>query len=59
MFSNIKRCTKSVTRCQNGAALIEYSVLIGILVVAVITIITAVGGWMNTQWTTVNTLVNP
>ena len=59
MFSKIKRCAKSVTRCQNGAALIEYSVLIGILVVAVLTIITAVGGWMNTQWTSVNTLVNP
>jgi Flp pilus assembly pilin Flp len=34
-------------------------VLIGLLVVAALTVITAEGGWVNTQWTTVNTLVNP
>ncbi len=39
---------------ENGAALIEYTVLLGILVVAVIGIIAAVGTWVNTQWSTLN-----
>ncbi len=39
---------------ENGAALIEYTVLLGILVVAVIGIIAAVGTWVNTTWSTLN-----
>ena len=37
---------------EDGAALIEYTVLLGILVVAVIGTIALVGGWISTQWTT-------
>ena len=44
---------------ERGAALIEYSILIGLIAVAVITAITAIGGWITTQWTTLNTNVNP
>ena len=36
---------------ENGAALIEYTVLLGILLVAVIVTIVAVGGWISNQWT--------
>jgi len=39
---------------KEGAALIEYTVLIGILLVAVIATIIAVGGWVNGRWTTLN-----
>jgi pilus assembly protein Flp/PilA len=39
---------------EEGAALIEYTVLLGILVVAVIATIVAVGGWVNTKWTALN-----
>jgi pilus assembly protein Flp/PilA len=46
-------------RDEDGAALIEYTVLLGIMVVAVIATIIAVGGWINTQWTTLNTNINP
>jgi pilus assembly protein Flp/PilA len=35
---------------EDGAALIEYTVLIGILLVAVIAIILFVGSWISTQW---------
>jgi pilus assembly protein Flp/PilA len=35
---------------EDGAALIEYTVLLGILVVAVIATIGLVGGWINTKW---------
>lgn len=44
---------------ESGAALIEYTVLLGVLVVAVIATIAAVGGWVNTQWTALNTQLNP
>jgi pilus assembly protein Flp/PilA len=39
---------------EDGAALIEYTVLLGILVVAVISLIVAVGRWVNGRWSTLN-----
>ena len=38
-------------RDEDGAALIEYTVLLGILIVAVIATITLVGTWVTGQWT--------
>jgi len=35
---------------EDGAALVEYTVLLGILLVAVITTIGLVGGWVSGQW---------
>jgi pilus assembly protein Flp/PilA len=40
---------------EDGAALIEYTVLIGLMLVGVIATITLVGTWVGTQWTTLNT----
>jgi pilus assembly protein Flp/PilA len=40
---------------EEGTALMEYTILLGILVVAVITIITTLGGWIHTQWQTLCT----
>jgi pilus assembly protein Flp/PilA len=37
---------------EEGASLIEYTVLLGILLVAVIATIGAVGTWINGKWTT-------
>jgi pilus assembly protein Flp/PilA len=39
---------------EDGAALIEYTVLLAILLVAVIAVITGVGGWINNKWTNLN-----
>ena len=39
---------------EDGAALVEYTVLLGILLVAVILTIIAVGGWINGEWTALN-----
>jgi pilus assembly protein Flp/PilA len=39
---------------EDGAALIEYTVLLGILLVAVIVTIGLVGTWINGQWTNLN-----
>jgi pilus assembly protein Flp/PilA len=40
---------------EDGAALIEYTVLLGILLVAVIATIVLVGKWISAKWTTLNT----
>jgi pilus assembly protein Flp/PilA len=39
---------------EEGGALIEYTVLLAILLVAVIAIIAAVGGWVNNKWSHLN-----
>jgi pilus assembly protein Flp/PilA len=39
---------------EEGAALVEYTVLLGIMLVAVIATIVAVGGWVNGKWTALN-----
>ena len=40
---------------EDGAALIEYTVLLGILLVAVIAIIGGVGAWVSTSWASLST----
>jgi pilus assembly protein Flp/PilA len=43
-----------VRKDEDGAALIEYTVLLGILLVTVITTIGLVGTWINSKWTALN-----
>jgi pilus assembly protein Flp/PilA len=45
---------KRLYRDEDGAALLEYTVLLGILMVAVIAVIGSVGGWISNQWTNLN-----
>jgi Flp pilus assembly pilin Flp len=42
---------------QAGASLIEYSVLIGIILVLAFASVRGVGTWVNAQWTNLNTEV--
>jgi pilus assembly protein Flp/PilA len=42
---------KKLGKDEDGAALVEYTVLLGIMLVAVISTIVLVGGWVNTKWT--------
>jgi pilus assembly protein Flp/PilA len=39
----------------SGAALVEYSLLIGLITVAVVATIVVIGGWVATQWTDLQT----
>jgi pilus assembly protein Flp/PilA len=41
---------KSFAADEEGTALMEYTILLGILVVAVIAVITTLGGWIAAQW---------
>ena len=45
---------KQLKRDEDGASLIEYTVLLAILLIAVITIIAAVGTWISGRWDTLN-----
>jgi pilus assembly protein Flp/PilA len=40
---------------ENGAAMVEYSILIGIITAAVIGLIVVVGGYVTTAWSTLCT----
>jgi pilus assembly protein Flp/PilA len=51
---SIVKLIKQFKRDEDGASLIEYTVLLAILLVAVIAIIVAVGSWINTQWSVLN-----
>jgi pilus assembly protein Flp/PilA len=42
---------RGLRRDEEGAALIEYTVLLGIMLVAVIGTIVAVGTWITGKWT--------
>jgi len=41
---------KRLARDEAGATLVEYTVLLGVMLVAVISTIVLVGGWVNTKW---------
>ena len=40
---------------EDGAALLEYTVLLAVVLVAVIATIMAVGGWISDFWVNLNT----
>jgi len=46
----IVKIIKQLNSDESGAALIEYTVLLAILIVAVIVIITGVGQWVSAEW---------
>lgn len=41
---------RKIREDERGAALVEYSVLLGVMLVTVIGTIVLVGGWINTKW---------
>jgi pilus assembly protein Flp/PilA len=44
---------------ESGAALVEYSLLIGLITVGVVTLVIAVGGWVTGEWTQLRDAVAP
>jgi len=53
-MSKLANLIGRLRRDEDGAALIEYTVLLGIMIVAVIVTIIAVGNWINGKWTALN-----
>lgn len=58
MLKEMKSAARRFAKDENGAALIEYSVLIGIITVGVIATVVLVGNWVGTQWTTLDANLN-
>jgi len=46
----VLQLAKKLAKDDEGAALVEYTVLLGVMLVAVISTIVLVGGWVNTKW---------
>ncbi|MER8918182.1 Flp family type IVb pilin [Mesorhizobium sp. M0761] len=40
---------------ENGAAMVEYTILLGIITIAVIASIVVVGAWVGARWTALST----
>jgi pilus assembly protein Flp/PilA len=53
-FGGLKPILNRFKKDEDGAALIEYTVLLGILLIATIAIIVAVGGWISSEWHALN-----
>jgi pilus assembly protein Flp/PilA len=51
----MKKLLKQFAQEESGAAMVEYSILIGIITAAVIAIILGVGIYVKDQWTTLCT----
>ncbi len=51
LISLVRRLSKD----ESGASLIEYSILIGLITVAVILLVSNVGDWVVSQWTALDT----
>jgi pilus assembly protein Flp/PilA len=54
LLDQLKSYVSQFKKDEDGAALIEYTVLLGILLIAVIAVIGAVGVWINGQWAGLN-----
>lgn len=50
---------RSLRDDTEGATMIEYSLLIGLITVAMIVSLVFVGGWVTTQWQNLVTAITP
>ena len=44
---------------EDGAAMVEYTILLGMITIAVIASIVIVGAWVTGQWSTLATTLTP
>jgi pilus assembly protein Flp/PilA len=49
-MQNLVKLAKQFKSDENGAAFVEYTVLLGIMLVGVIVVIGTVGGQLHTYW---------
>ena len=57
VLDGLKPILNRFKKDEDGAALIEYTVLLGILLIATIAIIVAVGGWISGEWHALNAAI--
>jgi pilus assembly protein Flp/PilA len=49
-MSKALKLLNQVRKDEEGAALIEYTILLGVIAVAVIGFATTISGWISSQW---------
>lgn len=54
-MTSVLKFAKRFLADQNGAALVEYTVLVGIIMVTIMAAILAIGTWVANKWTNLNT----
>jgi pilus assembly protein Flp/PilA len=54
-MSSIIKFLNRLASDENGASMIEYTVLLAILLVAVIAVIAGVGQWISAEWASLST----
>ncbi|PBB89748.1 Flp family type IVb pilin [Mesorhizobium sp. WSM3864] len=54
-MNKLMTLTRQFRDDENGAAMVEYTILLGIITVAVIASIIVVGTWVSGKWTTLTT----
>ena len=57
MLDHFKTVVTEFKKDEEGAALVEYTVLLGILLVAVIALIAFIGGWISSQWSALSSAI--
>ena len=58
-MTKLAKIARRFRQDEDGAAMIEYSVLIGLITVATIAMIVAVGVWVTGAWTGLEAALNP
>ena len=53
-MQSIVNLVKQLMRDEDGASLIEYTVLLAIILIATIGLIAAVGTWVSGRWSALN-----
>ncbi len=54
-MSYLRNFIARLAKDEDGAALVEYSILIGLITVVVIAAVVFVGGWVEDQWAALQT----
>jgi pilus assembly protein Flp/PilA len=50
MLSKLQASYTHLLHSEDGVTMLEYTILLGIITVAVITSVAYAGGWVSTQW---------
>jgi pilus assembly protein Flp/PilA len=58
VMGKVLQLVRKIAHDEEGAALVEYTVLLGVMLVAVVATIGLVGGWVNSKWTALWTVLS-
>jgi pilus assembly protein Flp/PilA len=57
-MQGVRKVLGRFSRDEDGVTMLEYTILLGIITVAVIASVVTVGTWVGTKWTTLTTNIS-